>query len=115
MLVVAIGIKLEVEGFHNFPSASNFFGKEVEFLEYRHRHNFNIVAKKQVCHDDRDKEFILLKREVQHFIAKRYGCPAEFGSMSCESICRKLQEAFDLDYVLVGEDNENFAEIIKIN
>lgn len=108
-----IGIRLQIEGFHNFPDAQKAFGKEVDFLEARHRHNFNIVAKKQVFHDNRDREFILLKREVQDYFERNFGRPAEFGSMSCEMICRNLQEAYNFDYVYCDEDGENFAEIIK--
>lgn len=108
-----IGIKLSIEGFHNFPEASEMFGEEVKFLEVRHRHNFTIIAKKQVEHSNRDKEFILLQREVRDYIERNYGRPAEFGSMSCEMICQDITEAYDFDYVSCGEDNENFAEIIK--
>lgn len=113
MTTTFIGIKLQVEGFHNFPLASEVFGEEVKFLEVRHRHNFNIVAKKRVSHDDRDQEFILLKREVQDYYQRNFGTPAEFGSNSCEMIARDLQMAFGFDYVMVDEDGENFAEIIK--
>lgn len=109
-----IGIKLQVEGFHNFPSASSIFGNKVQFLETRHRHNFGIIAKTKVNHDNRDREFILLKREVQDYIERVYGRPAEFKSMSCEAIARDIIEIFDFDYVSVNEDEENFAEIIKL-
>lgn len=108
-----IGIKLQIEGFHNFPDATKVFGEDVDFLEVRHRHNFNIVAKKAVSHDNRDREFILLKREVESYFERTYGRPAEFGAMSCEAICRDLQEAYDFNYVYCDEDGENFAEIIK--
>lgn len=108
-----IGVKLTVEGFHRFPLAVKMFGNEVSFLQERHRHNFQIVAKKKVSHDDRDVEFILFKRELENYIKRNYGTPAEFNDMSCEAIARDLLEAYDLEYCSVDEDNENFAEIFK--
>lgn len=109
-----IGIKLVVEGFHRFPSATKYFNSKVDFLEVRHRHNFHIVAKKKVYSDDRDDEFILLKREVENYIERIYGRPAEFDAMSCEAIARILLKEFDFEYVMVDEDGENFAEIFKV-
>lgn len=109
-----IGIKLQIEGMHSFPGASSIFGNEVEFLEVRHRHNFGIIAKAKVNHDERDREFILVQREVRAYIERIYGRPAEFKAMSCEAIARDIMETFDFDYVSVDEDGENFAEIIKL-
>ena len=109
-----IGIKLVVEGFHRFPSATKYFKRDVDFLEQRHRHNFGICAKKKVYSDERDDEFILWKREVENYIERNYGRPAEFNAMSCEAIARDILEAFDCEYVAVDEDGENFAEIFKL-
>lgn len=106
-----IGIRLSVEGFHNFPNAVAKFGENVDFLQARHRHNFNITLEVKVIHNDRDQEFILLKRNVKSYIKRRYGSPAEFGSMSCESIAEELMIQFKASMVMVDEDGENYAKI----
>lgn len=37
-LQTSIGIRFEVEGFHNYPDASKNHGELVKFLEQSHRH-----------------------------------------------------------------------------
>ena len=59
-----IGVKLSVEGMHYYLDASEKHGLSVKFLEYPHRHMFHIEVRVSVKHDNRDKEFLLLKREV---------------------------------------------------
>jgi len=108
-----IGVQFKVEGFHSFPKAKEMFGEDVEFLGQRHRHQFGVLCEFEVFHDDRDKEFILLKREIQDYIKRNYGEPAEFRSMSCESIARDIFEAYDAEMVQVDEDGENYAKIAK--
>lgn len=109
-----IGICLQIEGFHYFPEAHTHFGPEVVFLEVMHRHIFHIEAKKKVRHDERDEEFILLKRRVERYYEQKHGRPANFGSRSCETIARELMEEFQFDYVKVSEDGENYAEIVQL-
>lgn len=108
-----IGIKLTVEGFHRFVDASTIFDCSVDFLEHRHRHNFGITIEIPVIHADRDKEFIIFKREVQKYIYEKYGTPAEFRRLSCESIGEDLMHQFNASMVIVDEDGENYAKIIK--
>lgn len=108
-----IGIKVVVEGFHNFPSASQVFNSEVKFLEERHRHNFHIEMEIEVFHNDRDQEFILLQREVRDYLNRNYGTPCEFGTMSCESIAEDLMESFGATIVKVSEDDENYAKLVR--
>jgi len=107
-----IGVRIVVEGFHNFPSASEIFGPEVKFLESKHRHKFGITLEVAVNHDNRDKEFFILQREVEDYINRNYGKPAEFGACSCEMIARDLMEAFNATKVIVDEDGENYSKII---
>lgn len=113
MTKIIVGVKLNIEGTHNFPKASEVFDERVKFLEYEHRHLFNIEIEKIVTHTERDKEFILFKREVENFIKNKYGSPAKFGPMSCESIALDLLESFDANQVLVGEDNENYSKVVR--
>jgi len=81
----------------------------VEFLAFPHRHIFHICCKKEVTHDDRDIEIILLKRTINQFLEDMY--PKTFGDMSCEMIAKELLNVFELNYCSVLEDNENGAEI----
>ena len=110
-------VKLQVEGTHNWPDATDGAGAEMHYLEYRHRHMFHIVAKKEVFHDDRDVEFIMFKRDVQDYLYEKYYNKQDrchrFGPMSCEMIARELLEYFGLEYCSVFEDNENGAEVYE--
>lgn len=93
-LQTSIGIRFEVEGFHNYPDASKNHGELVKFLEQPHRHIFKFNCKKRVNHDNRDEEFILLRRKVKQYINRKFpvfesGCECyDFGSMSCEMIAK---------------------------
>lgn len=113
-----IGVRLSVEGFHNYPTAAENHGEVVKFLEFPHRHNFGIVAKRRVHHDNRDMEFILFKRAILTHLYEKYGSNEEndypvcqFGAMSCEMIAKELVEHFGLESCEVNEDGENFAEV----
>jgi hypothetical protein len=99
-------VKLQIEATHNWPKCPF---KEVEFLKYPHRHIFHIKCKKEVQHNDRDVEIIMLKREIESYLQKAY--KGQFGSKSCEMIAEELLELFNLNYCSVLEDNENGAEI----
>lgn len=102
-------IRLQVEGFHNWPKAF----VEVGFLRDRHRHIFHIECRKVVEHDDRDIEIITLKRTIEkhlhdmYYEGSRGAC--EFGSMSCEMIAAELLHQYDLSSCEVTEDGENGA------
>lgn len=114
-----VGIRFEVEGFHNYPDASKNHGDLVKFLEQPHRHIFKFNCKKRVNHDNRDEEFILLRRKVKQYINKVFpvfesSCECyDFGSMSCEMIAKQLLKEFDFDSVEVSEDGENYAIVEK--
>ena len=107
-------IKLSVEGMHNFPKAKELF-PEVGFLADRHRHMFTFKVCCPVTHSDRDKEFIMLKRDVIEYINSRYYNKAtrvcEFGPMSCEMLAEEVLRAFNADWVEVWEDDENGARV----
>lgn len=103
---------LQVEGTHCWPGCPF---EEVAYLRDPHRHVFHIKAYKEVFHDDRDVEFIMLKHEIQQYFVSKYYQPAGklcvFGAMSCEMIGRELIEQFGLSRVEVSEDNENGAVV----
>ena len=110
-------IKLAVDGMHNFPKAAELF-PEVAFLADRHRHMFHFTLAKMVNHSDRDKEFIMLKRDIIDYINGEYFSDFtrthEFGAKSCEMLSRELLERFECDWVECWEDQENGARIERI-
>lgn len=105
-----IVITLEVEGTHNWPQCPF---EDVAFLKSEHRHMFRIRAEKEVSHEDREIEIILMKRKVTAFLQDKFGTPCKFGSKSCETIARELAEKFGFILVEVLEDGENGALVIQ--
>ena len=85
----------------------------MKFLEFPHRHMFHIEVRVSVKHDNRDKEFILLKREVIEYLHSKYYQEElnvlDFRKMSCEMIAKDLMFVFHADSVKVSEDDENYA------
>lgn len=108
-----IGVKLSVEGMHYYLDASEKHGLPMKFLEFPHRHMFHIEVRVSVKHDNRDKEFILLKREVIEYLHSKYYQEElnalDFHKMSCEMIAKDLMIVFHADSVKVSEDDENYA------
>lgn len=106
-------VNLQVEGIHQWKECPF---ESVSFLKDPHRHIFHIEAQKEVFHDDRDLEFIMLKRKLLYYLKTNYEddhC-LKFGGMSCEMIARELLEKFQLDSCKVMEDNENGAIIHRL-
>lgn len=101
---------LQVEGTHNWPNCPF---DEVAYLRVPHRHVFHVKAYKEVFHDDRDQEFIMLKHEIQNYLTFTYGHHTKhlcvFGAKSCEMIARELVDKFSLARCEVSEDDENGA------
>ena len=104
--------RLQVEGIHQWADCPL---PEVEFLRYPHRHIFHINCEKEVFHDNRDVEFIMMKREIIKYLNTKYAdneC-LKFKNMSCEMIAKELLDEFKLVSCEVFEDNENGARIIS--
>lgn len=80
-----------IEGFHSYPNAP----EEVDFLQYRHRHNFVVRCKFQVSYSNREVEIFLKQDEITKKFKEKYGIPAEFHNMSCEMIGEWILEEFD--------------------
>jgi hypothetical protein len=105
-------VTFRLPGFHCYPGAP----APVEFLRARHRHLFCFVLRFAVTHDEREKEFFIISREVQAVLAARYGTPAEFGTASCEQLARQLFDAYAEQgcySVEVWEDDENGALVTR--
>ena len=112
----SVVVTFSIEGFHCWPEAKEIF-PEVAFLSDRHRHMFGFRCYARVTHTHRDKEFILLNREIKRNLQLNFEKDVdnvlEFGPMSCEAIGTWLLETFpELYKVEVWEDWENGA-IIK--
>lgn len=114
MMKTYVIVNLQVEGMHRWEACPF---KEVEYLRNFHRHMFHIKAVKDVSHDDRDVEIIMLKREISSYLEAKYYYPAldlcHFGGMSCEMIAKDLVKQFNLEYCEVLEDGENGAAVRK--
>lgn len=127
-----IWVTLQQEGIHYYPQAltdpklktGNW--DDVSFLGHPHRHIFHVKVEIQVFHDDRELEFIQVKRQIQRWIGDG---TLEFNHKSCEMIAGDIMDQVETawgryrkdngDYVArkikvtVSEDGENGATLIK--
>ena len=99
-------VSLRKEGMHFYENAPD----EVEFLRHPHRHMFHIKVFVQQFHDDRDVEYIMLKR----FLDKKCILGDFLVGSSCEQIAKRIIELVKIKYgkhrkvkVEVFEDGEN--------
>lgn len=111
-----IWVRFQKEGIHKYPAAlTDPKLAEVQFLGHPHRHMFHFEVEMEVFHDDRDVEFILLKRELEGLYEQG---TLQLDYKSCEMLCDDLA-----DYILdkypsrnlrisVSEDNENGATAV---
>lgn len=107
-----IEVRHRYEGIHCWPSAP----AAVSFLQSPHRHEFHLRARIEVKHDDRELEFILVKRKIKFFIFSMY--PMDLGSRSCEQMACDILNFLASEYggeraieVEVSEDGENGAVV----
>lgn len=112
MILRYIEVTFQREGIHKYPAALTDPNlKEVEFLGYPHRHMFHFRVRVSVTHNDRDIEFILFKRELEHL----YQGTMSIDFMSCEMLAEELIGYIKLHYpgryieIGVSEDGENGA------
>jgi hypothetical protein len=112
-----IWVTFQKEGIHRYPDAVNIPG--VEFLAFPHRHIFHFRVELQVFHEDRDLEFILVKRELESLFGSG---TLQIDYKSCEMLANDV-----VDYLLkcdkykgrnigvtVSEDNELGATVTYI-
>lgn len=101
-----IWVTFQKEGIHKYPDAP----EGVEFLKYPHRHMFHFRVELEVFHDDRDVEFILLKRELEALYAEG---TLQLDYKSCEMMADDLYDYISTAYperdvvIEVSEDGEN--------
>lgn len=105
----SIEVTWQFEGQHCWPSAP----EEVAFLRNLHRHIFHCRVQLEVYHEDREVEFILLKREMESRTLD-WLCNE---SDSCEHMATRILDYLQKRYpyrrakVWVSEDGENAAII----
>lgn len=108
--------RTQFEAIHNWPGCPF---EDVAFLRDLHRHIFHVEIHVPVYHDDRDVEFIKLKRDVDSFINTTYPIdPAknyrDIGHTSCEMIARTLLEQWpNATLIEVSEDGENGCRLTQ--
>jgi hypothetical protein len=100
-------VTCQFEGFHCWPEAPDEFA----YLRTIHRHIFHVRLHKEVKHNDRDIEFIELKRQVLDYCLKTYGSGHDqaprWSRFSCEDVAHDLFSMFNATRVEVSEDGEN--------
>lgn len=116
MIQRKIWITFEKEGIHCYPeAATNKNLEDVKFLANPHRHIFKFRVEVPVMHDNRDIEFIQLKRYCESLYTDRV---LDLNYKSCEMIAEdlalKIKNKYNLDFLVVevSEDGENGATIL---
>lgn len=115
-----IWVTFQKEGIHRYPAAADDPSLatgdwlDVSFLATPHRHIFHFRVEMEVFHDNRDVEFIQLKRILEN----QYATGAlQLNYKSCEMMARDLYGSLismypGRDYVIeVSEDGENGCRI----
>lgn len=111
-----IFVTTQFEGMHRWKDAP----EEVSFLREYHRHMFHVRFEVEVTKEDRDIEFILLKRELDGLVKTLFvGVKLD---NSCETIAKRICDFMTREYgpcagraarCEVSEDGENGA-IVEI-
>ncbi len=108
------------EGYHNFPAAATdaaFATRDeydVSHLAHMHMHYFFFKVHVEVIHDDRNIEFIQLRRWLESLFS---GGTLELNNKSCEMIAVDLYSEIAKKYpgrevrIDVSEDNINGAYV----
>lgn len=123
MLKRSIMVRAQYEGIHCWPEAPD----EVDFLQSPHRHMFQIRASIEVSHNDRDVEFIMVKRHIDSWLQTKCKTFDEYepqgtvwymGRLSCEDVAEQVIETLHnfvgtsrTITVSVSEDGENEAMV----
>lgn len=102
-----IEIRTTFQAQHRWKNAP----EEVKFLRNFHRHLFQVEAKFEVIHGERDMEFFITKAKIDKFISKEFA-NKQF-ELSCEHIAEKIAKKFKAQEVLVREDEENAGIFIN--
>lgn len=114
-----IWVSFQREGIHLYPAAATDPNlRDVDFLAVPHRHIFHFKVTIEVFHNDRDLEFIQVKRWLESLYSKE---TLNLNNKSCEMIADDLYLQIAQKYpnrdvwIDISEDNENgcFIEYLK--
>jgi hypothetical protein len=107
-----IVVKLEREFIHRYKDAP----EDVAFLRQWHRHMLKLEIEIEVSHLDRELEFIMVKRYVNHLFNMNE-IDLTYVEKSCETICKELIELLVKKYgerdmvITASEDGENGGRV----
>ena len=111
-----IWVTFQKEGIHRYPQAATdpklATGDwlDVSFLATPHRHMFHFRVEMEVFHDDRDVEFIQLKRILERWLSDG---TLSLDYKSSEMMAKDLHKLIDVKWpnrdivIEVSEDGEN--------
>lgn len=110
-----VTVKFQLEFIHKYPEAgTNPELADVSFLQYPHRHMLHFYVSMEVFHDNRDIEFIQLKRKCLGLFNNKL---IEADYKSCEMISDELYHELTKIYgtdrtykIGIFEDDENGSE-----
>jgi len=107
---------LELSGLEHQPPFD-----DVSFLKHLHHHDFHFTVEVQVEHDDREIEFLLLRRDLMQVIEQKCarrndGGIYHFEDKSCEMLAREVATYFSEKFersvtVVVSEDEVSYARV----
>ena len=115
-----VWVTFQKEGIHRYPAAATdpklATGDwlDVSFLASPHRHIFHFRVEMEVFHDDRDVEFIQLKRILENWYGDK---TLSVDYKSCEMIAKDLFDKIATKWpnrdirIEVSEDGENGCRI----
>lgn len=115
-----IWVTFQKEGIHRYPAAETDPNlktggwDDVSFLAMPHRHIFHFKVEMEVFHDDRDVEFIQLKRTLERWYNDG---TLQLDYKSCEMIAKDLFEKIEVKWpqrdirIEVSEDGENGCRV----
>ena len=120
--MITVWCTFQFEGWHCWPDAPDAF----TYLRNSHRHMFHVRAEVSVEHDNRDVEFIEMKRYLEAFAtgleSEFVGGPRYPTSLSCEMMAalfvdeiRRVYGPRQVVVVTVSEDGENGATVERIS
>lgn len=103
----------QVAGFHHWPDAPNRYA----YLQDDHRHVFHGRVEVYVGGDNREVEFIELKRQAEDAFrgiaeSTTYDHTPDFGFRSCEQLVAELKSGlshYAVAAIEISEDGENGA------
>lgn len=104
-------VKTRKEGLHFWEDAPD----EVSFLRYPHRHEFHFNVWIEVNHDDRELEFILVKRFIES-VLPQFNWMGKSCEMAAQDLLAKLQNKYGSErgYIIeVLEDGENGSVLVN--